>query len=101
MQNTAETNVDLAPLNALRAEQDGVDREIIVALAKRLVLRKKISAFRIENNLPTIDPARREAVMKQAEQIAAENGVPAEMIHEIFDVLIDWSHRLDRQWRKE
>ncbi len=92
---------DLSELDALRREQDAVDREIVDVLAKRLALRKKISAFRLANNLPTIDPGRREFVLKQAEKFASQTIVPEAMAHEVFNTLIDWSHRLDREWRNE
>lgn len=90
-----------AELDVLRKEQDAIDREIVETIAKRLVIRKKISALRSGNDLPTIDLTRRAFVLKQAEQFATENNIPEAMAHEIFNVLIDWSHRLDREWRAE
>ena len=91
--------VNLEPLYALRAQQDAVDREIVEAIGKRVALREKISAFRIANNLPTIDPARVEAVLTQAESYASDYNVPKDMARQLFDILIGWSHHLDRQWR--
>lgn len=93
--------VDLKPLDELRTQQDVIDREIIAAIAKRVAIREKISAFRIGNGLPTVDPARMEFVLNQAESYAMEHGVPKEMARQIFDILIGWSHHLDREWRKE
>jgi 4-amino-4-deoxychorismate mutase len=93
--------IDLSPLEALRKEQDAIDRELMVAIAKRYNVRQKISAFRRENNLPTVDPDRMKYVLQQAEGYAVEMGVPAEMARHIYGVLIGWSHDLDRQWRKE
>lgn len=89
------------PLVGLRQEQDQIDREIVAALAKRYAIRKKISAFRIENGLTTVDPARMQVVLGQAKEYAKEYDLPEEMTEEIFHVLIDWSHRLDREWRSE
>lgn len=91
---------DLTELYALRTEQDAIDREIMKAISKRVVIREKISAFRIKSDLPTVDPARMEAVLKQAEAYATEYGVPKEMARQIFDLLIGWSHHMDREWRK-
>lgn len=93
--------IDMAPLQALRKEQDAIDRELMAAIAKRYEVRQKISAFRIANNLPTVDPERMKHVLEQAETYAAEMGVPSEMARHIYSVLIGWSHDLDRQWRKE
>lgn len=89
------------PLAPLREEQDKIDREIVAAIAKRYAVRQKISAFRIENGLTTIDPARMQYVLAQAKGYAKEYGLPEEMAEEIFHVLIDWSHKLDRQWRNK
>jgi len=88
-------------LEKLRSEQDAVDKEIIAAIAKRLAIRKRISAFRMENNLSTIDQARMKVVLDQADALAKEMDVPAEMAQGIFELLIDWSHRLDIEWRKD
>lgn len=94
-------NDSLGPLHELRREQDAVDLEIIQAIAKRIALRRKITAFRSAHDLPTIDPARMEVVLTQAEKYARENNVPPELGRELFTLLIDWSHRLDIEWRKE
>ena len=88
-------------LEKLRTEQDAIDKEIVAAIAKRLEVRKKISAFRLENNLSTIDADRVKVVLNQAETLAQQVDVPPEMAQSVFELLIDWSHRLDQQWRKE
>jgi chorismate mutase len=87
-------------LEKLRVEQDEIDKEIVAAIAKRLAVRKRISAFRLENNLSTIDPDRVKIVLGQAETLANEMDVPSDMARGIFELLIDWSHRLDVDWRK-
>jgi chorismate mutase len=88
-------------LEKLRSEQDEIDKEIIAAIAKRLAVRKRISAFRLENDLPTVDETRMKVVLTQAETLAQEAEVPTDMARGVFELLIDWSHRLDHQWRKE
>jgi chorismate mutase len=88
-------------LEKLLTEQDEIDKEIVAAIAKRLAVRKRISAFRMENSLPTIDPDRVKVVLQQAATLAEQVDVPPEMAHGVFELLIDWSHRLDQQWRKE
>ena len=88
-------------LAELRREQDEVDREIVAALGKRVAVRKKISAFRVDNKLLTIDPTRMQVVLQQAEEMGKEYHVPEQMARDVFEVLIDWSHRLDREWRKK
>lgn len=88
-------------LFALRAEQDLVDIEIMQAIAKRVALRRKISRFRHGNELPTIDASRMKVVLDQAEKHAIDMDVPPEMARQIFKLLIDWSHKLDMQWRHD
>lgn len=88
-------------LYVLRAEQDLVDREIMQAVAKRVALRRKISRFRIGNEMPTIDASRMMEVLDQAEKYAREANVPPEMGRQLFKLLIDWSHKLDMQWRHD
>jgi|GraSoi2013_100cm_1033763.scaffolds.fasta_scaffold68872_2 chorismate mutase len=90
----------LPELNKLRLEQDDIDREIVQVLAKRYEMRKKISAIRIKNNLPTIDTSRRDLVLKQAEKYASLYHAPPKMVVDIFASLIDWSHRWDIEWRE-
>lgn len=99
--NDAACKPHLTELDALRAEQDQVDREIVAALGKRVALRRKISALRMGNNMPTIDEARMQVVLNQVAQYATDYDVPPEMARNVFQVLIDWSHRLDWQWREE
>ncbi len=91
--------MELTELDRLRKEQDAIDLEIVQALARRYALRKRISAFRIGNNLPTVDPERRNAVLTQVENYASRFAVPEKMVNEIFVTLIEWSHRWDIEWR--
>lgn len=88
-------------LEKLRTEQDAIDKEIIEAIAKRLAIRKRISAFRIQNDMSTVDPARMKVVLEQAQALANEMDVPPEMAQSVFELLIDWSHKLDIEWRKD
>lgn len=88
-------------LHVLRAEQDLVDREIMKAIAKRVALRRKISRFRIANELSTIDASRMMDVLDQAEKYAREENVPPEMGRQVFKLLIDWSHKMDMHWRHD
>ena len=88
-------------LAELRREQDEVDREIVAALGRRIAIREKISAFRRDNKLLTIDPARMQIVLDQAEKFAKDYHVPGKMARDVFELLIDWSHKLDRDWRKQ
>lgn len=88
-------------LHVLRAEQDLIDRDIMKAIAKRVALRRKISRFRITNELSTIDASRMMEVLDQAEKYAREENVPPEMGRQIFKLLIDWSHKMDMQWRHD
>lgn len=86
-------------LHRLRQEQDKIDRKIVEALAVRYKKRQEISAFRIENGLPTVDEKRKKFVLQQAEDWAKELDVPAEYVLNVFNVLIEGSHTLDREWR--
>jgi chorismate mutase len=88
-------------LYALRAQQDAIDLQILEAVGLRVAIRDKISAYRIAHGLPTIDPARIEFVLDNAEKNAENYGVPKEMARQLFDLLIGWSHHLHRQWRSE
>ncbi len=91
---------DLTELHRLRAEQDEIDKKLVEALADRYKKRKEISAFRIENGLPTVDEERKQQVLQQAEALAEELNVPAEYVLNVFHVLIEGSHTLDRAWRQ-
>jgi chorismate mutase len=100
-QPKSQQTPDLTQLYALRGEQDAVDREILAAIAKRLAIRKQISALRAEYGLQTVDAGRAQVVLDQAKALAVDHGIPTDMAQDIFETLIDWSHRLDKQWRGE
>jgi chorismate mutase len=97
---TAEQDEALKKLLSLRAKQDQIDRKLIEALAERVRMREKISALRIAHNMPTVDPARMQEVLEHVEKVGEEMGIPKGMMHDVFSCLIEWSHKMDLEWRK-
>lgn len=89
----------MTQLETLRRQQDAIDGKILAAIAERVAMRRKISALRISNDMPTMDEARMKTVLNAVEEQALALGVPAEMALDVFSVLIDWSHKMDKEWR--
>ena len=74
----------LDALGRCRQQIEGIDRELVALLAKRVALSKEIGAMKKVAGLPTLDPAREAEVIRRAAALAREQGVNDEKVRDIF-----------------
>jgi len=74
----------LEALMRCRQQIEGIDRELVGLLAKRVAVSKEIGAMKKVAGLPTLDPAREAEVIRRAAALAREVGVSDEKVRDIF-----------------
>ncbi len=75
-------------LAELRQEIDTIDDEIIALLAKRLALVPDVVAYKLQNDLPTVIPARIDEVLQRNADHATRMGMPPQDIRGIYERII-------------
>ena len=89
----AEDADALARLEALRADVEEIDRDLIRLIGERVGLAQAIGQMKRRAGLPTLDPAREAAVVRRAASMARDYGLGEEDVREIFWHLIGLSRR--------
>jgi chorismate mutase len=74
----------LDALGRCRQRIEGLDRELVALLAKRVALSREIGATKKVAGLPTLDPAREAEVIRRAAALAREVGLSDEKVRDIF-----------------
>jgi len=82
-----------AELARLREEIERVDREMIELIAKRVGLARAVGAAKRAVGLPTLDPAREAAVVRQVAVLAREAKLVDDDVRQIFWHIIGLSRR--------
>lgn len=82
-----------ADLARLREEIERIDRTLIGLIAERVRLAREVGAAKRAAGLPTLDPAREAAVVRQAAVVARESGLADDDVRQIFWHLIGLSRR--------
>jgi chorismate mutase len=93
MTANATSETAAARLNALRAQVEHVDEEIVRLVAERMRLGREIGAAKRALGMPVLDPAREAAVVRSAGELARNAGVPPEDVRYIYWHLIGLSRR--------
>lgn len=75
----------------LRAAIDGIDRDLVALLAKRVGCLEKVIAVKARDNLPAAIPERVEAVVANVRSEAEAAGMPPDLAETLWRALIDWS----------
>lgn len=86
-------------LHGIRAEIEGIDRELVALIARRVNLARRVGAAKLEAGLPTLDPSREAEVVSRAGQLARDAGLDEESIRSIFWHLVETSRRVQREER--
>ncbi|HET7230054.1 MAG TPA: chorismate mutase [Longimicrobium sp.] len=89
----AEPTPAEARLAELRGRIQQIDRELIGLLAERVRVAREVGAAKRELGIPTLDPAREAAVVRNAGELARELGVGDEDVRYIFWHVIGLSRR--------
>jgi chorismate mutase len=82
-----------ATLEDLRAEIEGIDRELIRLMARRVALARAAGVVKRELGMPALDPAREAAVVRHAGVLARQEGLSDEDVRYIFWHLIGLARR--------
>ena len=82
-------------LDKLRTEIDGIDEEMAELFKKRMAVSEKIAAEKEKQGLPTLDLAREEQVLKQAEERCGIYG------REFFKKIMDLSKKYQSSLRAQ
>ena len=88
---TGQGEADLA---SLRGEVERLDREMIALIGERVSLARRIGEAKRAAGLPSLDPAREAAVVRQAGLLAREAGIADEDVRYIFWHLIGLCRRV-------
>src|SRR5437773_1743514 len=82
-----------AELSRLREEIERIDRTLIELIAERVRLAREVGVTKRAAGLPTQDPAREAAVIRQAAEVARAAGLLDDDIRNIFWQVIGLSRR--------
>jgi chorismate mutase len=82
-----------ARLAELRQRIQQIDRELIGLIAERVAIAREVGAAKRALGVPTLDPAREAAVVRNAGELARQAGIGDEDVRYIFWHLIGLSRR--------
>lgn len=82
-----------AELSRLREEIERVDRTMIELIATRVRLAREVGAAKRAAGLPTLDPAREAAVIRNAAVLARQANLVDDDVRQIFWHLVGLSRR--------
>ena len=88
-----------ARLHGIRSEIEGIDRELVTLIARRVDLARRVGEAKREEGLPTLDPSREAEVVSRAGQMARDAGLDEEIVRTIFWHLVETSRRVQREER--
>jgi len=91
--SAAGTSIPAERLAELRGRIQQIDRELIGLIAERVRVAREVGGAKRELGIPTLDPAREAAVVRNAGELARELGVGDEDVRYIFWHLIGLSRR--------
>ena len=83
-------------LNSLRNQIDDIDRQIVLLIAERISLVKKISRLKKEKGLSIKDPVREHKVYLNVETTAQKNFLDKKVIKGLFAKILDYSKNLQK-----
>lgn len=68
-------------LDEIRKDIDGIDREIVELIVKRMNLSRDVAAYKIKNGKKVFDSAREQAILDKVSTLAGEHGKAARLIY--------------------
>lgn len=81
-------------LNILRKQIDEIDKKLIVLLAQRAAVSKKIGDSKKKHNKPVLDAKRWKTVLQTRIQQAEIHDLPANFIKKIFTLIHNYSQNI-------
>ena len=86
-------------LDELRAEIEGIDREIVDLIARRTYVAETIADVKDDRDMATTDESQEEAVMERAGRNAEAFDVDPNLVKAIFRLLIELNKVEQRESR--
>lgn len=74
-------------IERLREEIDGIDRDIVSALARRMEISREIGKQKNENNVSIIQPSRWDEVIGRVYETGDEKGLSREFLSRVFNAI--------------
>ena len=78
-------------LQALREAIEGIDREILALLRRRMSFAEQVAATKVRAAFPFRDEAREEQVLQRVRHAAVEQGLDAHEVERLYRVMLDMS----------
>lgn len=78
-------------LQALREAIEGIDREILALLRRRMTFAEQVAATKVRAAFPFRDEAREEQVLQRVRHAAVEQGLDAHEVERLYRVMLDMS----------
>lgn len=72
-------------LGALRKQIDGLDKQIVELIAKRMDVVHQVGAYKKANNIPPLDESRWNAVLQEKIALAKSLGIDTSLVADIFN----------------
>jgi len=85
------------PLGQWRHEIDTLDTQLLMALAARQQVVLKIGAYKKEHGLPSLDPARWQAVLASRKALGEAHGLCPDFIQGLYNLIHDYSLELESE----
>ena len=79
-------------LQALREAIEGIDREILALLRRRMTFAERVAATKVRAAFPFRDEAREEQVLQRVRHAAVEQGLDAHEVERLYRVKIGRAH---------
>ncbi|MFQ5475025.1 MAG: chorismate mutase, partial [Candidatus Nanoarchaeia archaeon] len=78
-------------MKELRKSIDDVDKNIVLLLAERLSLARRISEFKKERGIPLFQPKREKEILVKITELAKEKGLREDYVKGLFSRMIEES----------
>jgi chorismate mutase len=85
------------PIDALRAEINRIDEQIIDLIAQRQHLAARMAHVKMAEGLPVHDDRRTHEVLERTYNYAVEKGINPLSVRKIFGILIEMSEEKQRE----
>lgn len=84
-------------LKHLREHIDQTDKEIVQALAERMMLVEQIGMHKKEMGLEIRDEKRREEVLRSRIELGKKCGLSEELVRKLFEEILDHSEEIEKK----
>ncbi|QWF78800.1 chorismate mutase family protein [Amycolatopsis sp. CA-230715] len=86
---------DTADLESMRAELDGIDRQLLETLARRIECCVEIGEFKRVHKVRMMQPHRIDFVHRRAAAFAEERGIDTTFMRSLYDLIIAETCRVE------